>query len=131
MKTRLLTSVLLVSAALLAGCNPKTDTPTTANSVVESNPAADDAKTSTASALKSGIELGNLDTQIRPQQDFFRYVNGNWLQKTEIPADRARWGSFDELRALAEQQVLTIVQQAYINHSMGVPFQFNLPWQKK
>lgn len=112
MKTRLLTSVLLVSAALLAGCNPKTETTATANSVVESNSAADHAKTSTASAPKSGIELGNLDTQIRPQQDFFRYVNGNWLQKTEIPADRARWGSFDELRALAEQQVLTIVQQA-------------------
>lgn len=61
--------------------------------------------------LKSGIELGNLDTQVKPQQDFFRYVNGNWLAKTEIPADKSRWGSFDELRYNAEKHVLELIQQ--------------------
>lgn len=62
-------------------------------------------------ALKSGIELANLDPQIKPQDDFYRYVNGNWLKKTEIPADKPRWGAFDELRFNAEQQVLQLVQQ--------------------
>ena len=61
--------------------------------------------------LSSGITLSNMDTSVAAQQDFFRYVNGHWLQNTEIPADKARWGSFDELRENAEKQVLAIVQQ--------------------
>jgi len=64
------------------------------------------------SALKSGIYLSNLDTQIKPQDDFFRYVNGNWLAKTEIPADKSRWGSFDELRDSSSKHVLQIVKDA-------------------
>ena len=63
------------------------------------------------SGLSSGISLSNMDSSVAPQQDFFRYVNGKWLDNTEIPADKARWGSFDELRENAEKQVLAIVQQ--------------------
>jgi predicted metalloendopeptidase len=63
-------------------------------------------------ALKSGIYLSNLDTQIKPQNDFFRYVNGNWLAKTEIPADKSRWGSFDELRDSSNKHVLQIVKDS-------------------
>ena len=62
--------------------------------------------------LKSGIYLSNLDTQVKPQDDFFRYVNGNWLAKTEIPADKSRWGSFDELRDASNKHVLQIVKEA-------------------
>lgn len=70
--------------------------------------------------LSSGITLANMDTSVAPQQDFFRYVNGNWLDSTEIPADKARWGSFDELRENAEKQVLAIVQQlATEQHAKG------------
>lgn len=65
----------------------------------------------TQTGLNSGIELANMDTNVAPQQDFFHYVNGSWMEKTEIPADKARWGSFDELRENAEKQVLAIVQQ--------------------
>ncbi|RUO22459.1 peptidase M13 [Aliidiomarina iranensis] len=65
-----------------------------------------------SSDLHSGIQLNNLDTEARPQDDFFQYVNGQWLERTEIPSDRARWGSFDELRERAEAHVLAIVQEA-------------------
>ncbi|MBZ9613368.1 M13 family metallopeptidase [Rheinheimera maricola] len=71
-------------------------------------------------ALSSGIALANMDRSVAPQQDFFRYVNGNWLDSTEIPADKARWGSFDELRENAEKQVLAIVQKlAAQQHATG------------
>ena len=40
----------------------------------------------------------NMDKSVRPQDDFYNYVNGNWMKKTEIPSDRGRWGSFDQLR---------------------------------
>ncbi len=43
-----------------------------------------------------GIIVENMDTSVRPNDDFFRYVNGSWLDKTEIPADRTSWGSFNE-----------------------------------
>ncbi|WP_194755721.1 M13 family metallopeptidase [Aliidiomarina indica] len=61
--------------------------------------------------LVSGIETHNMDTSVRPQDNFFRYVNGGWLANTEIPSDRARWGSFDELREAAEEHVQAIVQE--------------------
>ena len=39
--------------------------------------------------LKSGIDLGNMDKAVRPQDDFFQYLNGHWLKTTEIPADKS------------------------------------------
>ena len=41
--------------------------------------------TSQPEQLTSGIELANMDTSVRPQDDFFRYVNGSWLETTEMP----------------------------------------------
>ncbi len=38
-----------------------------------------------------------MDTAVSPADDFFRYANGGWLDSTEIPADKSRWGAFDTL----------------------------------
>lgn len=100
MKKTLVSSVALAVSLALTGCGGD-PTPTT----------QDVAATQAQAALSSGIELENLDRTVAPQQNFFRFVNGQWLERTEIPADRARWGSFDELREAAEQQVLTIIQE--------------------
>ncbi|RRD53396.1 peptidase M13 [Buchananella hordeovulneris] len=51
------------------------------------------------------------DPNIRPQDDFYRHVQGTWLRDFEIPADRAMHGSFHELRDLAEAQVREIVEE--------------------
>ena len=59
-----------------------------------------------------GIELQNVDASITPGDDFFRYVNGKWLEKTEIPADRSRYGSFGILRDLSEERVKVIIETA-------------------
>ncbi len=61
--------------------------------------------------LQSGIYLANMDTTVSPRNDFYRYVNGQWLDKTEIPADRVRWGSAHEVLETTEQQVLAIIQE--------------------
>ena len=61
--------------------------------------------------LKSGIELSNVDQSIRPQDDFYRYVNGTWLDKTEIPADKSSYGSFTALRDKARLDVLEIIEE--------------------
>jgi putative endopeptidase len=50
-----------------------------------------------AQARTSGIDTTNFDHSIRPQDDFFRYVNGGWLKKTAIPGDATGAGAFQEL----------------------------------
>lgn len=59
-----------------------------------------------------GIIVENMDNTVRPNDDFFRYVNGTWLDKTEIPADRTSWGSFNELRKRTDADVLSILSEA-------------------
>ncbi|MEO7006889.1 MAG: M13-type metalloendopeptidase, partial [Terrimesophilobacter sp.] len=62
--------------------------------------------------LKSGILLDELDASIRPQDDLFRHVNGKWIARTEIPADKARYGSFYMLAEEAEKAVRDIIVEA-------------------
>jgi len=103
-----------IALALGISACSNNSTPVSDNSVSANNVVQDTA------ALSSGVTLANMDRSVAPQQDFFRFVNGNWLESTEIPADKARWGSFDELRENAEKQVLAIVQQlAEREHAKG------------
>ena len=59
-----------------------------------------------------GINLDYMDNSITPNEDFFKHVNGKWLEKTEIPNDRVRWGSFDELRQKTDEDALAILKSA-------------------
>ncbi|HLM66084.1 MAG TPA: hypothetical protein VK358_01090, partial [Longimicrobium sp.] len=59
-----------------------------------------------------GFDRRNLDTSVRPQDDFFRYVNGGWLKTTQIPADRSSFGSFVELRDRSEESLRAIIEEA-------------------
>ncbi|HLP22723.1 MAG TPA: M13-type metalloendopeptidase [Microbacteriaceae bacterium] len=60
----------------------------------------------------SGIDLNELDPAVRPQDDLFRHVNGKWMERTEIPADKSRWGSFMILAIEAEKAVHDIILEA-------------------
>jgi putative endopeptidase len=61
--------------------------------------------------LGSGIDTSGFDTTVRPQDDFFNYVNGKWVAETELPADRARWGTFDALREKSQEDIRTLVEE--------------------
>ena len=63
-------------------------------------------------SVKSGITTEDRDAAIRPQDDLFGYVNGTWLQRTEIPDDRAAHGSMTQVRDRAEEHVRAIVEEA-------------------
>ena len=58
---------------------------------------------------ENGIALQFMDTSVRPQDDFFTYVNGNWVKTVEIPSDKASWGSFNELREKTDENSLAIL----------------------
>jgi putative endopeptidase len=66
----------------------------------------------TDTAAASGIDSAELDAGIRPQDDLFRHVNGRWIERTDIPADRARYGSFILLAEEAEKAVRDIIVEA-------------------
>ncbi|MDT7831342.1 M13 family metallopeptidase [Flavobacteriaceae bacterium S356] len=59
-----------------------------------------------------GLALENMDKEVRPNDDFFRHVNGKWLDKTEIPDDQTSWGGFNQLRKKTDADVLTILNKA-------------------
>ncbi|MHC2998416.1 M13 family metallopeptidase [Microbacterium sp. HJ5] len=63
-------------------------------------------------APRSGLALDELSAEIRPQDDLFRHVNGAWLERTEIPEDKARWGSFHLIAEQAERDVHAIVEES-------------------
>lgn len=57
-----------------------------------------------------GVELANIDMSVKPGDNFFKYVNGNWLKNTEIPADKSNYGSFNILGDRSESQVKAIIE---------------------
>lgn len=57
----------------------------------------------------AGINTAELDKDVRPQDDLFLHVNGKWITRTEIPSDKARYGSFAVLAENAEEAVRDIV----------------------
>lgn len=70
------------------------------------------AATTAIAQQHQAINLSLMDKSVRPQDDFYNYVNGNWMKTVEIPADRARWGSFDELRENTDVATLKILSES-------------------
>ncbi|HYM34018.1 MAG TPA: M13 family metallopeptidase, partial [Steroidobacteraceae bacterium] len=83
-----------IISALLSGCTAETAAP--------------------ASNLKSGLSLVNFDRAVRPQDDFYRFVNGAWLAKTEIPGDKSDYGVFTALDDLSEQRLNEMLMVATV-----------------
>jgi putative endopeptidase len=58
------------------------------------------------------IAFENMDSTYSPADDFFMFVNGKWVEKTAIPDDQGRWGSFNELRETNNEVVLNVLEKA-------------------
>ena len=63
-------------------------------------------------APRSGVDATGFDKVVRPEDDFFRYVNGGWIERTEIPADRSIYGSFITLRDKSESNLRAILEES-------------------
>ncbi|MBT8265959.1 MAG: M13 family metallopeptidase [Bacteroidia bacterium] len=73
----------------------------------------DDKKQAMAEVEKiPGIVLENMDTTVNPKDDFYNYVNGNWMKTNKIPEEESRWGGFGVLRKSTRNDVLEIVKTA-------------------
>ncbi|MFV9483321.1 M13 family metallopeptidase [Christiangramia sp. ASW11-125] len=78
----------------------------------------DEKKTEEKDDEIHGINLAYMDTSTTAKEDFFRYVNGRWLDSTEIPGDRTRWGSFDELRQRTDEDALGLLEKMAASDSL-------------
>lgn len=63
------------------------------------------------------IDLSNFDTSVSPRDDFYRYVNGKWLDKTVIPASEGRWSSFNEVEVRNRIHLDEILKEAVLNNA--------------
>jgi len=61
---------------------------------------------------KSGIDKTNFDASVRPQDDFYRSVNGTWLKNTPIPADKSNYGAFTALYDESQKALRQIIEEA-------------------
>ena len=62
--------------------------------------------------LTSGIIKKNMDTKVKPGDNFANYVNGTWLKTMKIPADKASYGAFDMLYDQSQKDVKAIIEEA-------------------
>ena len=58
------------------------------------------------------FDIQNMDTTIKPGDDFFTYVNGAWLKNNPIPADKNSRSSFDELIEKNRHDIREIIVEA-------------------
>ena len=103
MKKVTLSLVAAASLLYLASCSTATTT---------SNQDNTSTNQPTPSNLpEKGLNLSYMDTSVRPQDDFYNFVNGNWMKTAEIPSDKASWGSFNGLREDVDNASLEILNK--------------------
>lgn len=83
--------------------------------------------TVSAQSKQKALELTYMDTSVRPQDDFYNYVNGTWMKTAKIPADKPSWGSFTQLRETTDMNSLglldNILKEKYENGTEGQKIQ--------
>ncbi|MGJ8564750.1 MAG: M13 family metallopeptidase [Alphaproteobacteria bacterium] len=99
-------------AITLAACAPKEASDTTSPATSEASMMADKPVLGTF-----GIDMAAMNTAVKPGDNFFEYVNGTWLENTEIPADKSNYGSFTMLADLSNDRVKTIIEAASAKHA--------------
>jgi putative endopeptidase len=63
-------------------------------------------------ASSSGLVLSEMDLSADPAKDFYRYVNGGWLDANPVPADEASWGVFHEVDKRNQAVLREILEEA-------------------
>ncbi|WP_434938940.1 M13 family metallopeptidase [Shewanella sp. HL-SH8] len=98
-------------ASLIAGLSACSDnTQATADSAAKTEVTKTATAAAVEKALTSGVSFDNMDKNIRPQDDFYLYVNGGWMNTAEIPGDRTNIGAFYDLRENARDDVKVIIE---------------------
>jgi putative endopeptidase len=68
-----------------------------------------------ASTRNSFLDIKDIDSSINPADDFFAYMNGKWIKKTQIPGDNTGWGSFYTLDEENVAKTKLVLEEAAAN----------------
>src|SRR3954469_11597458 len=96
----------LLCAAVLAAACASTSSSTTGSGANTTQPA------STPAPSASGLDLAGMDRSAKPGDDFFRFTNGGWYDRTEIPPDRSVFGTFAVLGELTAKRTADLIAEA-------------------
>ncbi|MDX1455632.1 MAG: M13 family metallopeptidase [Gammaproteobacteria bacterium] len=97
-KAMIALATTLAASLALAGCSEQTE----GQKVADANP--------TPAPMASGIDKDGFDTSVRPQDDFFEYVNGGWIDANPIPADRTSYSVFTMLYDGVQDRLKGIIE---------------------
>lgn len=76
---------------------------------VQAQKSGPNATSVTSAGNDPGLDMSFMDTSVRPQDDFYNFVNGKWMKTAKIPSDRSRWGSFDQVRESTDNNAISIL----------------------
>ncbi|SFH83703.1 M13 family metallopeptidase [Halpernia frigidisoli] len=74
---------------------------------------------------EAGLNLAEMDKSVRPQDNFYDYVNGSWMKTAKIPSDKTSWGSFNKLAEDTDDHSMSI-----LNSLLSEKFAANSEGQK-
>ncbi len=72
-------------------------------------------KTNQGGEKIKAIDLANIDTSVRPQDDFYAYANGLWLKNNPIPSTETRWGAFSILQDQTNKKLKVLLDESAAN----------------
>ncbi len=70
------------------------------------------SKKEEGAVLSAGLNIANIDSTVKPTDDFYKFVDGNWLKNNPIPESESRWGSFNELYEKNTAKLKGILEEA-------------------
>jgi putative endopeptidase len=83
--------------------------------------ASEESQATATKAEQHDVDRAGMDRSVNPGDDFFRFANGAWLNKTEIPPDRSSIGVFSVLSEQALQRTRELLEKATANPQPAAP----------
>jgi putative endopeptidase len=118
MLSRTALAVLAVASFAGAGCKDKqTDSPPSPSPPPpppHGSGSAGSGSAGSGSAVDQPppLDLAGMDKTVVPGDDFFRYANGTWLATTELPEDRASYGTGAIVAERTDKQNAALLDEA-------------------
>ncbi|MFK7777743.1 MAG: M13 family metallopeptidase N-terminal domain-containing protein, partial [Gimesia sp.] len=61
--------------------------------------------------MGKAIELKNMDTKVLPGDNFYEYVNGNWIKEHPVPPEYSQYGAFTILYEENQKKLRSLIEK--------------------